>query len=155
MVNWRAGQIRDGDAPDDLATSIMTTCYPNTGDTFSPEEMVDQVAIFLLAGHETSAFALAWAIYLLATHPDNQQRVADEAYGLPKPMILRAVTGATVLRDAFRETLRLHPPVPMMVRQASRAITFRNRPNQKGRADRCVIMACPPAQVALGRSGCL
>jgi cytochrome P450 len=41
--------------------------------------MVDQVAIFFLAGHETSASALAWALYLLALYPDWQDRVAAEA----------------------------------------------------------------------------
>jgi hypothetical protein len=47
----------------------MTTADPETGERFDTAEMVDQVAIFFLAGHETSASALAWALYLLATHP--------------------------------------------------------------------------------------
>ena len=41
--------------------------------------MVDQVAIFFLAGHETSASALAWALWLLAARPEAQDRVAAEA----------------------------------------------------------------------------
>ena len=52
--------------------------------------MVDQVAIFFLAGHETSASALGWALYLLATHPEVQERVA-EAFGVrlePEPVIV-------------------------------------------------------------------
>ncbi|KAG1715413.1 Bifunctional cytochrome P450/NADPH--P450 reductase [Nymphon striatum] len=78
----RQAEIKAGTAPDDLATKIMTTPDPETGELFSAEEMVDQVAIFFLAGHETSASALAWALYLLATHPDWQTRVADEAQDL-------------------------------------------------------------------------
>jgi cytochrome P450 len=46
---------------------------------FGAREMVDQVAIFFLAGHETSAAALGWALYLLATHPEAQARAAAEA----------------------------------------------------------------------------
>ena len=65
----RMQEIVAGTAPDDLATKIMTTADPVTGERFGVEEMVDQVAIFFLAGHETSASALAWALYLLATHP--------------------------------------------------------------------------------------
>ncbi|MGR3468146.1 MAG: cytochrome P450, partial [Shimia sp.] len=75
----RMAEIEAGTAPDDLATKIMTTRDPQTGETFTTAEMVDQVAIFFLAGHETSASALAWALYLLATHPEWQDKVAAEA----------------------------------------------------------------------------
>ncbi|MEY8842042.1 cytochrome P450, partial [Cribrihabitans sp. XS_ASV171] len=51
----RMAEIAAGNAPDDLATKIMTTPDPLTGEKFDTEEMVDQVAIFFLAGHETSA----------------------------------------------------------------------------------------------------
>jgi cytochrome P450 len=51
--------IEAGEAPDDLATKIMTTPDPQTGETFNVDEMVDQVAIFFLAGHETSTSAIA------------------------------------------------------------------------------------------------
>ena len=63
-------EIRAGTALSDLATKIMTTEDPETGQTFDVEDMVDQVAIFFLAGHETSASALAWSLYLLAMFPD-------------------------------------------------------------------------------------
>ena len=70
LTSERMEAIGAGTAPDDLATKIMTTPDPVTGERFSTDEMVDQVAIFFLAGHETSASALAWALYLLATHPE-------------------------------------------------------------------------------------
>src|SRR5690606_36233056 len=79
LTSERMAQIKAGTAPDDLSTKIMTTRDPVTGDGFSTQEMVDQVAIFFLAGHETSASALAWALYLLATHPDAQEQAAAEA----------------------------------------------------------------------------
>ena len=63
LTKDRLDMIAAGDAPDDLATKILTTKDPVTGDTLSLDEMVDQVAIFFLAGHETSASALAWALY--------------------------------------------------------------------------------------------
>jgi cytochrome P450 len=64
---------------DDLATKIMTTADPETGERFETEEMVDQVVIFFLAGHETSASALAWALYLMARYPEWQDKLAQEA----------------------------------------------------------------------------
>ncbi|MEM6308108.1 MAG: cytochrome P450, partial [Pseudomonadota bacterium] len=114
----------------DLATKIMTTVDPQTGETFTPAEMVDQVAIFFLAGHETSASALAWALYLLALYPDWQEQVAAEGAQLTGQF--RQVRGLKITRDVFRETLRLYPPVPMMVREATASQIFRKRPIPPG-----------------------
>jgi cytochrome P450 len=113
----RASAIAKGHAPDDLATKIMTTKDPISGETFTLDEMVDQVAIFFLAGHETSASALGWALYLLATHPDVQEKVAAEAAGLGDAPDFSALSRLKYTRDVFREVLRLYPPVPMMVRE--------------------------------------
>lgn len=123
----RAADIAAGTAPDDLATKIMTTADPVTGDRFDTEEMVDQVAIFFLAGHETSASALAWALYLLATHPEAQERVAAEAAAFQAEPSFGSLKRLGFTRDVFRETLRLYPPVPMMVRETTRAEHFRDR----------------------------
>lgn len=126
----RMGEIRAGTAPSDLATKIMTTEDPETGQTFDVEDMVDQVAIFFLAGHETSASALAWSLYLLAMFPDWQEKVADEAKNLTSDFPF--IRQLRVTRDVFRETLRLDPPVPMMVREAEKAESFRGRDVKKG-----------------------
>ncbi|MCC5974089.1 MAG: cytochrome P450 [Rubellimicrobium sp.] len=127
----RQAEIAAGTAPDDLATKIMTTADPVTGERFDTDEMTDQVAIFFLAGHETSASALAWALYLLALYPDWQDRVADEARaGLADDF--GALSRLRVTRDVFREVLRLYPPVPMMVREAACPQEFRGRQVAKG-----------------------
>lgn len=131
LTDARAAAIADGTAPDDLATKIMTQVDPQTGETFSPAEMVDQVAIFFLAGHETSASALAWALYLLAQFPDWQDSLADEAQSLQGPDFAQIAT-LQIARDVFRETLRLYPPVPMMVRQARCPEVFRDRKVPRG-----------------------
>jgi len=131
LVARRAAEIAAGTAPDDLATKIMTTADPLTGETFAPEEMVDQVAIFFLAGHETSASALAWALYLMALYPDWQARVAAEAQALDScDFSVLSKLGTT--RDVFRETLRLYPPVPMMVRENPGPERFRDRDVARG-----------------------
>jgi cytochrome P450 len=126
----RAQAIADGTAPQDLATKIMTTTDPVTGRAFSTGEMVDQVAIFFLAGHETSASALAWALYLLATHPEAQERVAAEATAL-RPEF-GTVGNLRFTRDVFREALRLYPPVPMLVRETTGPEEFRGRKLRRG-----------------------
>lgn len=131
LVDRRAAEIAAGTAPSDLATKIMSTVDPETGEAFSPAEMVDQVAIFFLAGHETSASALAWALYLMALYPEWQNKVAAEAQAL-QTCDFSVMSKLPITRDVFRETLRLYPPVPMMVREASCPETFRDRAIPKG-----------------------
>ena len=132
LVEGRAREIAAGTAPDDLATKIMTTRDPQTGDLFTPAEMVDQVAIFFLAGHETSASALAWALYLLATHPDLQDQVAAEGQAFLENPDFSNLSGLKFTRDVFRETLRLYPSVPMMVRECKTSEQFRARQAKAG-----------------------
>ncbi len=131
LTEARAHAIAAGTAPDDLATKIMTTEDPETGERFSAQEMVDQVAIFFLAGHETSASALAWALYLMALCPEWQDKVAAEAQALVTGDFAEA-SHLRVSRDVFRETLRLYPPVPMMVRETRCPERLRDREVPKG-----------------------
>ncbi len=130
LTEQRMADIRARVAPDDLATKIMTTADPETGETFSAQDMVDQVAIFFLAGHETSASALAWALYLMARYPDWQDKVAEEAQELTEDF--GSISKLKVTRDVFRETLRLYPPVPMMVRETTQVEEMRGRRAPKG-----------------------
>ena len=107
LTDRRIAEIKSGRAPQDLATKLMTTPDPETGACFTRDEMVDQVAIFLLAGHETSASALAWALYLMALYPDWQQRLAEEAAVLDERSGFSVISQLKLLRDVFRESLRL------------------------------------------------
>jgi cytochrome P450 len=131
LTQTRADEIAAGTAPQDLATKIMTTADPLTGETFTTEEMVDQVAIFFLAGHETSASTLAWALYLMAIYPDWQERLAAEAQAL-ETCDFSVMSKLRLSRDVFRETLRLYPPVPMMVRENTCPEEMRERLVRKG-----------------------
>ncbi|MAY86405.1 MAG: cytochrome P450 [Pseudooceanicola sp.] len=131
LTETRQDEIDNGQAPADLATKIMTLRDPDSGRGFDTEEMVDHVAIFFLAGHETSASALAWALYLVATHPDWQEKIAAEAASVDI-WDVAAVSRLRVTRDVFRETLRLYPPVPMMVRETRCPERFRGRDIPEG-----------------------
>ncbi|AUH34689.1 cytochrome P450 [Paracoccus tegillarcae] len=130
LVEDRMRAITEGTAPDDLATKIMTTPDPQTGRTFTAPEMIDQVAIFFLAGHETSASALSWALWLLAANPEWQDLVAQEAATMTEDMA--GLSRLKVTRAVFREALRLYPPVPMMVREAACPQHFRDREVPRG-----------------------
>jgi cytochrome P450 len=125
LTQDRLDQINSGSVPDDLATKIMTTRDPETREMFDLPEMVDQVAIFFLAGHETSASALAWTLYLLALYPEWQDKIALEAADMS--MDFSKLSTLKQTRDVFRESLRLYPPVPMMVRETTKPEEFRGR----------------------------
>ncbi|OUS04531.1 cytochrome [Rhodobacterales bacterium 52_120_T64] len=128
MIAARQIEIDEGVAPDDLATSLMTAEDPKTGQRFSRAEMVDQVAIFFLAGHETSASALSWAFYLLALDTGVQDAVATEAQLLSEPPHPTDLSKMRFTKDVFHETLRLYPPVPMYLRDAAKVTAFRGCP---------------------------
>ena len=132
LTNARQQAIASGLAPNDLATKIMTTADPLTGQLFDTAEMVDQVAIFFLAGHETSASALSWGLYLLAANPKVQDKVAAEGALFAAAPSFSNLSKLKYTRDVFREVLRLYPPVPMMVRQTVQPEEFRGRPVKPG-----------------------
>jgi len=134
LIEVRMAAISHGTAPDDLATKIMTTPDPETGETFDAGEMLDQVAIFFLAGHETSAAALGWALYLLARYPDWQEKVAEEALNTfdPDKIYFSTLSKLRHSRAVFRESMRLYPPVPMYVREARKPARLRDRIAKRG-----------------------
>lgn len=79
-------------------------------------EIRDHLVTFLLAGHETTALALTYTLYCLATHPEKQTAVADEVTELDgRPSI-----GDSLPRTdrAIREAMRLYPPVHLVMREA-------------------------------------
>ncbi|MDH5453429.1 MAG: cytochrome P450 [Paracoccaceae bacterium] len=132
LVEDRLAEIDAGTAPNDLATKIMTTVDAETGTGFDAAEMVDQVAIFFLAGHETSASALAWALYLLAADPQAQEKVYEEGKRITDNFSFSDISSLEFTRNVFRETLRLYPPVPMMVRENQCPEKFRDRDIPQG-----------------------
>ena len=125
---------RDEDAHDDILASLLRVRDPATGRGFAFEELVDQVAMLFLAGHETSASALSWALHLIANSPDVQRRLHEEACAHleldgPDPGALKDLVLA---RNVFREALRLFPPVGFLARQCVRAQTMREKSVRAG-----------------------
>jgi cytochrome P450 len=127
LTQARAQAVAAGVAPDDLATRLITSPDPVTGRRCGLDEATDQVGLLLLAGHETSAAALAWALLMLALDPAAQDRVAAEAALLAEDPDLAVLSRLRFTRDVLRETLRLYPPVPMMVRETVQPERFRDR----------------------------
>lgn len=109
-----------GDAgPDDILAALMAARHPETGAPFTFVDLMGQVSTIFLAGHETSASALSWALYCLAGDQPTQQQAFQEVLALAgdAPLqhdMLRHLSG---IRNIFREALRLYPPVAFMPRE--------------------------------------
>ena len=131
-----AGREAEADSPRDILASLLDARDEASGEPMPFEEALDEVAMLFLAGHETSASALTWALHLLANAPDVQRRVQDE---VDRVLAGRAPT-ADDLRDleftrqVFRETLRLFPPVGFFAREAQAPDTMRDKPIPPGAA---------------------
>jgi cytochrome P450 len=113
----RAAGKAEGAPPRDLFELMLAARDPETGEAFSDAQLGDQVATMILAGHETTATALFWALYLLALDPDAQERLASEVrrVGLGGAEIERL----PLTRAVLDETLRLYPPAFLIVREAA------------------------------------
>lgn len=120
--------------PNDILGALMDARDPQDGSAFNFKELVDQIAMLFLAGHETSASALSWALYLMAACPDVQQRMADEvrqAVG-ERPIEFSDIKSLRFTWNVFRETLRLYPPVGYFSRQATETHCARDKAIRAG-----------------------
>ena len=128
----RAGQPH---ASADILASLLDT-LDASGRPFDFNELVDQVAMLFLAGHETSASALTWATYLIAKSPEIQERMAAEVrqqLGKRQPEYTD-MKSLTLTWNVFRETLRLFPPVGFISRESTRSCPMRDKQVPQGAA---------------------
>lgn len=124
----QAGEV--GEEKDILA-SILVAIDVDTGKPFTFDEIVDQVAMLFLAGHETSASALMWSLYLLSLSPDIQENAAAEVIA-QSHIDIAAIRKMTKIRDIFREALRLYPPVGFFARETAKDSVMRKKNMRKG-----------------------
>jgi cytochrome P450 len=117
----RARRASGAGDPDDLMRRLIAARDPETGQSMNDEQLIDNLITFYLAGHETTARALTWTLYLLALSPEWTATLLDE--------IARVTGGADVAgehidrlaltQQVLKESMRLYPPVPLMSRQAT------------------------------------
>ena len=119
IVDARARQPAT-DGPRDLFDLLAAARDPETGIAFSREQLCDQVATMILAGHETTALTLFWSLALLAQSPEWQEQVAAEAaqVDLSPSQATDALALLPVTRAVVSEALRLYPPAFLITREA-------------------------------------
>ena len=122
IIAERRGKA-SAEVPRDLFDLLSTARDPETGAPFLAENLVDQVATLIAAGHETTGVALFWSLWLVAAAPAVQEQLAAEGERLD----LGPDNAAEVLprlvytRAVVQEALRLYPPAFTIVRLAKHA----------------------------------
>lgn len=125
----------------DIASNVIAARDKDTGEPFSREELIDQLGVFFMAGHETTASALIWTFYILAMRSDIRERVREEVDRVvgDGEITFEATKQLALTRSVFREVLRLYPPITFMPRVALRSGTLGTMRFRKG----ALIMIAP------------
>ncbi|WP_026757082.1 cytochrome P450 [Sediminimonas qiaohouensis] len=118
----------------DLLDLLLSGEDPETGRRMDTGELRDNLLTFIVAGHETTALALGWSLYLCAFDQDVQERARAEAQGV---LGQRAATGEDVanlpfIRQIVDEALRLYPPAGIISRTAQTPDTLCGREVRRG-----------------------
>jgi cytochrome P450 len=109
-----------GGERDALLRRLVAARDPETGRAMDEEQLVDNLLTFYLAGHDTTAKALTWTLYLLARSPEWSAALEEEIERVTggEALSMAHVEKLVLVQQVLKESLRLYPPVPMMSRQA-------------------------------------
>ena len=115
---------------DDLLDHMLSAQDPETGHRMSPQDLIHNMQFFIVAGHETTALALSWALYLLANSPDHQERaraqVAAQLNG--KAAGAEDLAAMPIIEQILEEAMRLYPPVGLLARTVLKEDELCGRP---------------------------
>ena len=119
IIEKRRALLSSGaEAPRDLLTLLMSAKDPENGRGIADADVRANIVTFINAGHETTANALTWTLFLLSQSPQWRERAeadADQAFDADGSV---ATEKCEILRAVFEEALRLYPPAAMLSRQA-------------------------------------
>jgi cytochrome P450 len=91
---------------DDLLDMLLDARYEETGEPMHEEQVIDEILILLIAGHETTANALSWTLYLLANHQQEKESLREATRDLtPTECVTHDHLNAVI-----KESMRLYPP---------------------------------------------
>jgi cytochrome P450 len=108
-----------GGSPDDLMHRLMRAQDPESGQSMNEERLIDNLLTFYLAGHETTARALAWTLYLVARSPQWAALLEEEIDRVTggAPVEGAHIEQLVLVQQVLKESMRLYPPVPLLSRQ--------------------------------------
>jgi cytochrome P450 len=118
---------------DDLLQKLIEA-RDEQGKGFTEKELVDEIAVLFLAGHETTASVLCWAIFLTRQDRSAHNLILHEIRTQlgDQPINYQALKKLETSKDLFAEALRLYPPVPFFTRELSQSTPMRDWIMKKG-----------------------
>jgi unspecific monooxygenase len=131
MAERRAAGKQEGAPARDLFDLMDAARDPESGQAFTDQQLGDEVATMILAGHETTATALFWALYLLALDGATQERVAAEVQQVTAGGDFE-IERLKFTRAVIDETMRLYPPAFLIARAATAPDTIAGMSIRKG-----------------------
>jgi len=118
---------------DDLLDMLLKATYED-GTHMARKQLIDEVLILFTAGHETTANALSFTLFLLARHPEIQEKVYQEIQENVRPEmdILEWISSLPLTQQCIEEAMRLYPPVYVIDRMAKEDISIADNRFSKG-----------------------
>ena len=105
-------RIKSDTKQNDLLDMLLETRYEDTGEGMSTQQLIDEIKILFIAGHETTANALTFILHLLGNHQDSQQKVYDEIVAIQSQTddTIEQLQQMTYINAVINESMRLYPP---------------------------------------------
>jgi len=116
--------------PDDLLDMLMSLTYDD-GSVMEQKDLLDEILILFIAGHETTSNALTFTAQLLAHHPEYQRKIKNEALAVPYDTIDHILQHTRQAEYVINESMRLYPPVYFIDRMANAAFDHKGLHFQK------------------------
>jgi len=117
-------EARENDPGDDLVGLLISATDPHTGEPLTHRERKDNLIGFFIAGHETTALTLTWALYLVGMHKPTLLRIRDEVRSVCQGsnVAYDDIEKLKFTRAVIDETMRLFPPAPILNRKCHQPI---------------------------------
>jgi cytochrome P450 len=130
-----------GELGQDLLGQMLKARDPETGEGLNDVELRDNIVTFIAAGHETTALALTWALYLIAGDEAAQERLAAEARAVAGdgPITAEHLERLPFHEQVLKESMRLYPPAVLLQRQAIRPVRVGENQLEIGSEVMCLI----------------
>jgi len=112
LMSLIEGRRASGTSHDDLLDMLLESRYEDTGEAMTTTQILDEILIIFAAGHETTANAMTWTLYLLDKYPKilNSLRQEIETVHLPANPGFEHVSQLTYCKQVISESMRLFPP---------------------------------------------
>ena len=128
-------RCNDATDRDDLFARLSAAKNPDTGEPMSEAILVDNLLTFLTAGHETTARALTWTIYLVSQAPEWEARMLQEIESVVPsdgPVAKEHIDRLPIVRQVLSESMRLYPPAPVLTRTVTQDTQLGGKDLQAG-----------------------